>query len=163
MSDTTREKLRESLASNPDQSITELSVATSVSRQRVHQIVKAEGWELKDRRTRKSREDKPHVLVGVPSGLLSHSGAGTMAELLAAADLIARGWFVFFPLVRTTKCDLIALSKDGTKTRRIEVRAGRRMGRKVTFQKKDESLSDHHAVVVAGESIVFEPEIENGC
>jgi len=48
---------------------------------------------------------------------------GAASELLAAADLMMKGWEVFRALSPNSHCDLLA-EKDGT-TMRLEVRTGR--------------------------------------
>lgn len=56
---------------------------------------------------------------------MSSSSRGALAELLVAADLMARGYEVFRAVSPSASCDLTAL-KDGLSLR-VEVRTGRRM------------------------------------
>ena len=82
-----------------------------------------------------------------------------MAELIVAADLLARGWYPFFPIVRSTKIDLLVSSRDGKRVLRIEVRSGLRRGDRVVFSKKDNAECDHYGIVVAGEPVTYQPEL----
>jgi hypothetical protein len=90
---------------------------------------------------------------------LCTSAVGSVSELLVAADLTARGWSVFFPLFRA-RCDLIACSWDAGIVRRFEVRSGKRRNGTAGFQKTSNDVCDHYAIVISGEPIIYEPELE---
>ena len=155
------------IAADPLRTMSELAALSGVSRQRVHQILKAEGLKAAtDGEVRRARgivvKPRSRMEIRGPAAGISHSAAGTVAEMLVAADMITRGWSVFFPLVRTTKCDLLALSSKGRRTKRIEVRSGIKKKGVLGYNKKPSDVCDHHAVVVAGEPIIFLPEIELG-
>jgi hypothetical protein len=164
--DSARERIRALLAERP-MTISALVQEVGISRQRVHQIVTQEGLKVSKysnplKRRPAAPPPQPRIKVGVSVGQVNHTVAGTIAEMLAAADLMARGWNVFFPLVRTTRCDLIAVSADGQRVRRIEVRSGRRSNGSVRYLKKEQASCDHYAVVIPDEPIAYDPPIELG-
>lgn len=99
------------------------------------------------------------ILTSVQAAPLNHTVAGTIAELIVAADLTARGWDVFWPFVRNTRFDILACHPHGEIVRRIEVRAGQRRKGVVTFNRKNGALFDHYAIVVAGEPVIYRPEL----
>jgi hypothetical protein len=86
-----------------------------------------------------------------------------VSELLAAADLLARGYTVYAPLNRHAgHADLIALPRgggDGPIT--LEVRSGHRNPNTgtTTWNRFPRNNADHYAVVVTGEVVVYEPPI----
>lgn len=97
----------------------------------------------------------------IPAGggvQISHSATGSVSELLVAADLMARGWSVFFPLYRA-RSDLIATSSDGQTVKRFEVRSGKRKGEVLVYNRKPTDAQDHYAVVMAGEPVVYVPPL----
>lgn len=75
---------------------------------------------------------------------------------------MARGWSVFYPLVRTTRMDLIAVSENGERVRRIEVRCAKRSGSTVKFNTKHNAVCDNFAVVITGEPVIYDPDIGGG-
>jgi hypothetical protein len=90
------------------------------------------------------------------------TNAGTVGELLAAADLTARGYTVYAPICRhVAHADLIAIdqsSPDATPLR-IEVRVGKRKmpGGYIAFNRDEVMRNDHYAIVVRGEPVLYEP------
>lgn len=145
----------------PPKKIAEL---LGVSRQRVYQVLKASGQQLPaiqytPREYGRRRTPKPRVITGIACGPVNCTIAGTVSELLVAADLLARGWQVFLPLVKTSKLDLLATSRDGKSVLRFEVRSGVRHGNRVTFAKKVISEHDYYGIVVAGEAVTYEPDL----
>lgn len=169
MADTTRERLAEALARNPTWPVKTLAQSLGVSRARVYQILSDMSVKppvsIPNRRYGKRGTWGPSIPRVVTSGVVSLVGssiAGTIGELLVAADLMARGLFVFFPLVRTAVYDLIACTADGSTTIRIEVRCGTRntMG-SLSFSKTPTRAGshDHYAIVVAGEPVVYQPPL----
>ncbi len=94
--------------------------------------------------------------------MISQTTAGTIAELLVAADLMARGWTPFFPLMRTTIFDLIAGDANG-RVLTIEVRsAKRRPDGSLAYGRKTGSPANHHALVITGEPVAYLPELPPG-
>lgn len=86
----------------------------------------------------------------------SNANIGAASELVAAADLIARGYEVFRAQTPNASCDLIAL-KNGS-CERVEVRTGRmRSDGMVTcgFDGGDQGRSDLLAVVLKAERMVY--------
>lgn len=88
---------------------------------------------------------------------------GAMSELIAAADLIARGYEVYRALSPSSKSDLVVI-KDGV-IKRVEVRTGYRYKTSHDlFFSKDRCHSDMFAVVVspgvsAETEILYVPEL----
>lgn len=140
----------------------EIARALNVSRQRIYQVADAHGLTLPSGRHpldgRRPPPPKARIVTGGIVQPISHSTAGTIAELLAAADLMARGWQVFFPLVRSTGHDLIGCR--GAELVTVEVRSAiRNAAGAIVFNKKTTSKSDHHAYVVTGEIVTYKPEL----
>lgn len=162
-----RSAILDAIKQNPMRTVRELTEIGQCSRQRVHVILKEEGLELPSfAEIREARglviQPKSRANINGLRIAISHSAAGTVGELLVAADLITRGWSVFFPLVRTLKCDLLVLSADGQRTARIEVRSGKRVGNGLTYNRKPNDSCDHYAVLLEGEPVMFIPEIGPG-
>lgn len=156
MSDT-RVKLAELAAANPLWNLSDLARALGVSRERVRQLANDLGLGVPRGVTGyKPRAKRP---VARAVGYLCETAKGTAGELLVAADLTTRGFAVFFPLVRTTRCDLIAMDGQGN-LERIEVRCGRRRGGSLRVNRPTRKHFDRLAVVVAGEPIAYEPPID---
>ena len=102
----------------------------------------------------------PRVITGCVPCAINSTAAGRVSELLVAADLIARGWHVFFPLDYRKGHDLIACGNGRIVS--FEVRSGHRgkTGR-LCFQRNHIMRSDHYAVAVTGEPVAYEPALEN--
>lgn len=160
-----RARIIERMRKEPLTSVRELVALTGVSRQRVHQLLRKEGLvpatprEMWAAGRLVARPAVSRMPTAGPTVYITHSAAGTVSELMVAADLTTRGWGVFFPLVRTTKCDLIALSADGTQARRIEVRSGKRTGGGLAYNAKPTDTCDHYAIVLPGEPVIFKPPL----
>lgn len=158
--ETTREAILRINKANPHLNLSDIARQVGVSRERVRQIVNEHNLEVRKSQTGIMIGTAPPeariVTRGTPV-LLSHSSSGTIGELMAAADLLARGFSVFFPLVRTGACDLITLSRDGS-VERIEVRCGKRKKKgliQVSFG--DSSKYDRRAIVPIGEPVLYRP------
>ncbi len=153
------------LADNPRMTALDLAESVGVSGATVYKILNAKG--LKPGKApprpytpREAKAPGSRMVTAVPSGPINHTTCGTIAELIAATDMLARGWQVFFPLVRTTKCDLLATDPKGVKVVRIEVRAGKRdKAGKLVFAQKAGAACDHYAVVLVGEPVIYKPEL----
>ena len=130
-----------------------------LSRERVRQITTQEGLIEPGPSPVPRTGPQPRVITGGVPVSLSHTVVGSIGELLAAADLMARGRMVFFPLVRTGACDLLTLDKQG-RVERIEVRCGKRAGERVTYAFADKSQSDRRAIVLTGEPVRYEPSLD---
>jgi len=171
---TTKEIVLAMATEHPLASLAELGRCAGVSRERARQIIQAAGI-IRTRAPRSSpspakevrrvgrprRQPQPPLRTGGVNVEISSRACGAVGELLAAADLIARGWSVFVPLVHNPTCDLLALSPDGDKAERIEVRSGRRSadGQRIIYPMPDRSLSDRRAIVVTGEPVTYEPPL----
>lgn len=117
------EKIHAALAVNPSASASDLALSSGVSRQRVHQICKAEGIVIADRRRREGRAKQWETHFG-GGQKLSSLFVGGASELTAAADLLRRGIPVYRAVTFASAADLV-IDKDGALLR-IEVRSAKR-------------------------------------
>ncbi len=163
---TTRERVREFMKTNPKPNLSDLARKLGVSRERIRQLAVAEGlWEggagpLYRPRGSSVCTPVPRMITGGVPVRLSASAVGTVSELLVAADLSARGFWVFFPFVRSALCDLVAMRRNG-KTIRIEVRSGHRTPcrKKIVYSQNTDSPAEHHAIVITGEPVEYQPPL----
>lgn len=132
-----------------------------LSRQRVYQICEQNEIALPRyhrRYERRTGAPKSRVTTGGVQHAINHTVAGTIAELLAAADLMARGWVVFVPVVKSKGHDLIAC-RDG-EIATFEVRSAyRNAAGKLIFNKKADCASKYYALVITGEPVTYEPQL----
>lgn len=168
----TREQVKQLAHEHPTASMAEIARHLGVSRERVRQIVDEEGltvghdvlcaddkWRPATVGTRTL--PRARVITGGLPVALNATAVGTASELLTAADLTARGWAVFFPLVRTACCDLVIVGKDGA-VERVEVRSAKRSAAGLLqFSSPDRSKSDRRALVVTGEPVTYRPPFPN--
>jgi hypothetical protein len=92
-------------------------------------------------------------------GPVNHHVVGSISELLAAVDLMARGWKVYRPLAISRGHDLIGEKNGILKT--FEVRsANRNKEGGIRFTIKEACTSDHYALVITGEPVQYRPELE---
>lgn len=161
---TTRQRVRELATDEPNLNMTDIAGRLGVSRERVRQIVDQESLNVPRGvtgiRSRKApAPPAPRILTGGVAVKITHTAAGLIGELLVAADLTARGYVVFFPLSRTSACDLVSLSPDGL-LEKIEVRCGTRHGGTIRYNRKlIGGVHDRYAIVVTGEPVVYRPEL----
>lgn len=158
-----RTTIREILNGGGSHGLAEVARLAGVSRQRAHQIIRDEGLTYSKWIRDEQKPAKARILTSAKIPVPVRSAAiGTISELLAASDLLARGWQVFFPLVRTTACDLVAISPNGQSVRRIEVKSGRMRDGQLVFTRKKEPLChDHYAVVLEGSPVIYIPPFDN--
>lgn len=130
-----------------------------ITRARVYQIAKRAGVSF-PRQTSLRVPVKPRarVMTGGVSAPINASVAGTIAELLVAADLMARGWQVFMPLIASKGHDLIAAKADRLIT--VEVRSAyRNSAGRLIYARKPDCSSSHYAAVITGEPVHYDPDI----
>jgi PD-(D/E)XK endonuclease len=143
------EKLAALLADNV--SMADAAKAFGVSRQRIHQIIKRH--KLKHTLyIRQPESAKPRLLT---NGLrLGTMAAGKVSEMMVAADLLARGWQVFFPIYQSIHgYDLIAVKAD--RIIKVEVKSAYRNQSKIQYAKKRHPI-DYYALVLFGEPVQYE-------
>lgn len=132
-----------------------------ISRQRVYQIAAAEEIPLPryhQQHVRSPIKPKARILTGGVPQQVNASVAGTIAELLVAADLMARGWCVFMPIIASKGHDLIA-TQDGTLIT-VEVRSAyRNAAGSLIYGRKPDCKSSHYGLVVTGEPVAYEPDL----
>jgi hypothetical protein len=162
----TIDKILELQAENPDITNSQAAEALGLSRQRVSLECTKAGVVLSRayKGPRRNHADpKARVITGGIPTRISHTVCGTISELLVAADLMARGYKPYMPLVRQRSHDIIAVTPSG-KVLTFEVRSGKHKadGTGHTILKRNESLvvSDYFAVVMTGEPVVYEPELD---
>jgi hypothetical protein len=163
---TTRQRIIGLVKADVDKELTASDIARQlgVSPQRVGQILKEENLRVPRYATAyrpaERRPPAPRIITAVPFGHVTNAATGTVSELIAAADLLARGWNVFFPMTRTSKHDLIITDRDGERVLRIEVKSGyRKASGALQFQKQSKANCDHYAIVVTGEPVNYQPEL----
>lgn len=130
-----------------------------ISQQRVYQLAKVAGvnFEFANPPSRRSLPI-PKVVTGGVTMPVNTTTAGTIAEVLVMADLMARGWHVYMPVVRHKGHDLIACGGDRMVT--IEVRSAKRNASgKLIFLKQSYDKSDFYALVDTGVPVEYEPDI----
>lgn len=143
--------------------IAETARIFGVSRQRIQQLVKKYGFTVgKDGRLAHNRKPmpprppKPRIITGGVSSHLSTRAVGKVAEMLVAADLLARGWQVFLPLVGNLGHDLVAIREQKIIT--VEVRpAHRTAAGHIDWARKSGCTSSHYGLVITGEPVHYEP------
>ena len=141
----------------------QIALELGVSRQRVYQIADAEGVSLPRANApdtpRRGTVPKPRVITGGIEQPINHTTAGTISELLAAADLLARGWQVYMPVVRARGHDLIAV--NGGKVVTVEVRSAKRNAEgNLVYNRSARDRSQAYALVLTGEPVQFRPSVE---
>lgn len=141
----------------------DLAAAFGCSRQYIHAVLGAAGMKAAiPKRVWLPRKASPPPSSRVtPEGggvQISSSATGSVSELLVAADLMSRGWSVFFPLYRA-RSDLIATSKNGETIKRFEVRSGKRRAGEMVYARKPTDAQDHYAVVLPGEPVKYVPPL----
>lgn len=165
----TRDRLRSMVEeSSTLPTVSQASDALGVSRQRISQLYKSLGMHP-ERGRRKStshtltapRLPSSRLRTGGNTASLSTAVVGHVSELVASADLVARGFCVFAPIAQTTApVDLIVVSRESGKAERIEVRSGVRRDGKISWSRSSPSrkrFSDRYAIVLAGEPVRYYP------
>ena len=135
-------------------STAEAAVRLEISRQRVYQLALKYGLKFARRRAIPS----PRLLTGGIPVIVSTSVAGKVAELIVAADLLARGWHVFLPVYANGPHDIIA-AKDG-RVATFEVRSAHRNATgRLIFPIRSYDKSDHYGIVATGEIVSYQPDL----
>jgi len=161
---TTRDLLQVQIREHPEWTATEHARLLGVTRERIRQLAASIGVALPSgsRRPKTVRPRPPFdASVTGPSSVSSSSVRGTIGELIAAADMMARRFTVFAPLSRSAAaCDLIGISRDGRHVVRVEVRTGkRRSGRLIYSRHGVPEKRDHLAIVVEGGPVEYIPPL----
>ncbi len=145
----------------------QIAEAIGITKTRVYQIAKSYGigivTPLRPEKAPKEfvpKVPKPavaRVITGGVSSPLNTTIVGTISEVLAAADLMSRGWGVYMPLVRHRGFDLLC-EKEG-KIIKVEVRSAHRtLEGKVTFGKSLYDRADVYALVTTGDPVSYSPD-----
>lgn len=142
-----RDRMVELLQQDPEIGAAEAGRVLNISRQRAHQLLDGLRPEIVD-------STAPQLRVGAASGTKRF----TVAILLVAVDLTDRGWQVFMPTTpHNATCDLVAVSADGAKVQRIEVRTAKRRLEQVEYTEPRGGVFDRLALVITGEPVLYRP------
>ena len=168
-------RIKAVLARSPKATAREVADALGLSRSRVYVACKRHGIKLArppappyvyrpercQHGVRRSVALTPRVITGGVQRTVSPTVCGTISEVLAAADLMARGFRPYAPFVRQRSHDLIAVAPNG-RVITIEVRSGRKKSHGgYTFPNREtRSRSDVLAIVLTGEPVIYEPTLE---
>lgn len=160
----TIEKIQALVAENPAISCSEVAQKLGLTRQRISSVCKDGGIVLAPAYPARDRRGVgyPRVITGGIQTMLNHTVGGTISELLVAADLMARGYKPYTPLVRQRSHDIIAITPCG-ELLTFEVKSGKRRddGNGYTFAAAPrDAQSDHYAVVITGEPVIYKPELD---
>lgn len=162
---TTRERVVALVRDEPHLNQTEIAERIGISRQRVAQIVADEELDVprgpRGVASRKRAAAATPALAERPDDAIPQylAGAGgTIAVLIAAADLMARGFSVFYPLTQSAPCDLVAIDRNG-KVERIDVTKARRAGGEIRYDDPDRSKADRRALILTDEPVRYEPAL----
>lgn len=134
-------------------SITEVARIVGLSRQRVYQIKERYGLSFRSSDSWQDRRVTPQDPPEVPTLKIERSWTGAISEMLAAADLIRRGWEVYHSMAGTGKFDLAAFK--GARVLRVEVKSVQRAHHK--RKDVDWSRCDVLAKVQADGNVFWDP------
>lgn len=153
----------DAVTKNPAMTAKELATSHSCSKQYVHNVLSGAGLKCATPVREWTPRGEPRRVVprlDIPGNttVVSTSVAGSIGELMAATDLMARGWKVFFPLFRAHS-DLVAQSPDGKVLKRIEVRSARFKGGRLVFNHKAGDQCEHYALIIPGEPVLYRPPL----
>lgn len=145
-----REGILELLREDPHIGAAEAGRALDITRQRAHQL-------LEELRPEVEASPDKFQRIAQTASLLNSA-----VLLEAAADLASRGWQIFVPIAHSSQtCDLVAVSKDGKKVERIEVRVAKRRLGEVQFTEPHGGVFDRLALVIAGEPVLYRPAFKH--
>lgn len=160
----TATQIRTILDTEPYISAKEIALRLGISRQRVYQAAKKAGLKFNSAWPHPSSNSEPksptaRVKIAGLAAKISPTCAGTVSELLVAADLIARGFKPYTPFIRQRSHDLICISPTG-KIVTIEVRAGyRKANGTLQLGKKIDCQSEILASVFIDSPVIYSPEL----
>lgn len=161
---TTAEKIKALVEANPAITASEAAAELGLSRQRIYAACRSAGIKLRRAYPVNHRDRKqtpiPRVITGGVETYISHTVCGAISEMLTVADLMARGYKPYTPIVRQRSHDIIAVSPSGQIVT-VEVRSGksRADGNGYTFCQKTpkEMVSQHYAIVITGRPVEYQP------
>jgi hypothetical protein len=157
---TTRERIIALVKEEPHLNQTEIAEHVGVKRQRVSQIIADEGLSVpRAKRGVASRklaaeDSRAPSSDAVPAHL---AAAGRMVGVLvAAADMMVRGFTVFLPVTQTAACDFLAMDSRG-QIERVSVRKARRAGEEIRDDDPIRGGTDRRALILTDEPVRYEP------
>lgn len=160
----TRERFRALIKQHPHLNQTELAERLGVTRQRVSRIAAAEQVAL-DTGKRGPRGRAPAAqALGETAPTYAVPGAipfppvsqPAVAVLLTAADLVRRGYEVYYPLTGTGTFDLITVDSKNT-IEPIAVRTARRVAGEVRYDTPELERKMRRAMILRDEPIQYDP------
>ena len=153
---TSRQQVELIRSEDPDATASEMARAIGVSRERIRQLLVDLGLPTTTSRTLSGGMGR-----GRPQGTPSDSRTtGTLAEILSAHDLAAKGWHVYWPLQHTPLCDLVIVARAGGRALKVEVKSGRRVNGILEYSKARLDYGNHDVLVVVTRTgeIHYDPE-----
>jgi hypothetical protein len=139
----------------------EIAASLKISRQRVYQVCSRYGIQPGLPKIPPRRGViicKPRLITGGIQQFTNARMTGTVSELLVAADLIARGWHVYLPVIKQRGFDVIVT--QGRLVLTIEVRsASKNTKGTLTWTKRPTDCSDYYALVVTGDPVKYQPDL----
>lgn len=156
----TRERIIALVKQEPHLNQSEIAERVGVKRQRVSQIIADEELNV----PRGKRGVAPRARATEPTrapssdALPAHLAAagGMVGVLIAAADMMARGFTVFLPVTQTAPCDFLAMDAKG-KVERVSVRKARRAGEEIRYDDPIRGGTDRRALLLTDEPVRYEP------
>jgi Winged helix-turn-helix DNA-binding len=160
----TRQRVLALVRQQPNISKAEIADQLKVSRQRVAQILQSE--EISAAPGRRGRRPRAKGAVAEaapapPNVVPSHiaRAGGPAGVMLAAADLMTRGFTIYLPVSPSAAADLVAIDARG-QVKRISVqRAKRRPGSELEYEYPKPGDVDVRAMLLTDEPVRYEPEI----
>ena len=160
-----RERIIALVKQSPHLNQTEIAEQLGISRQRVAQIVADEGLNAPKGKRGVAPRKSPTIAEAAPApprdaipGYLANAG-GPIAVLIAAADLMARGFTVYMPIVPSGAADLVTADRRG-KLERVSVqRAQRKAGDKLEYSYPKPGDVERHALILTDEPVRYEPRL----
>lgn len=146
MTATTKEKLLELVDANPAITISQAVDVLGVSRQRIHQIAKANDIVFRDGRCTMDHRLTIEEIRRGKSAPMTKKAIGASSELRVAIDLLERGLDVYKSMTSGGLCDLVFVDRNTGKSTTVEVKTaqserGRKPPRSMGRQNKFDVLA----------------------
>ncbi len=160
----TRQRVLALVREEPQLNQSEIAARVGATRQRVSAILASEGLTVpKGKRGALPRgkavvtETAPKHAPGLPSYLAA--AGGVAGVLVAAADLMTRGYAVYLPVSPSAAPDLIAIDRKGGVKRVGVQRARRRTGNALEYEYPKPNEIDVQAMLVTDEPVHYDPAL----
>ncbi len=160
----TRERVLALVKQSPHLNQTEIAERVGATRQRVSQIIASEDLNVPKgrrgvaRRAKATAEAAPVAEAKAVPAYFAKAG-GPIAVLVAAADLMTRGFTVYLPITQSAAADLVAIDARGN-LKRVAVQRARRKGQRLDYERPKPGDVDTHALILADEPVQYRPSID---